>query len=359
MKLISAFCLVAISQILIISPAAAHHGNAAHFDVSKSLTVNGVVTDFAFTNPHTFIYFDALGSNGEPAEWRCETGSATQMRRAGWTQETLLPGQAIEIIGTPALREDNFCYITKLMVEGEEYAVDQAPPNSQKLDAEPTLEIAVDRSATLPNGQPNISGFWVNPHWGANRLAPYPPNGGYVATEAGQIAKNNFDDRYESPALFCKPHNIIRAWAQDAHVNQVSQTEDAVIILNGYMDFERTIHLNQSSHPDNIEPSTAGHSIGRWQGDTLVVDTIGFSAGSIFPRNDVMHSEQMHTIERFRFNPETSFLERSYSVEDPLYLAEVRQAIDYQAISSEPYEPFGCENHNGDNNIRPEDQSGG
>ncbi len=44
----------------------------------------------------------------------------------------------------------------------------------------------------------------------------------------------------------------------------------------GFMNIVRTIHLDMDSHPENITPSLAGHSIGKWEGDTLVVDTIGF-----------------------------------------------------------------------------------
>src|SRR5688500_20308671 len=58
------------------------------------------------------------------------------------------------------------------------------------------------------------------------------------------------------------------------------------------------LHMNMKAHPPNVKASRAGHSIGRWEGDTLVVDTVGFLPG--FITTPVRHSNQLHVVERFR-----------------------------------------------------------
>ena len=65
----------------------------------------------------------------------------------------------------------------------------------------------------------------------------------------------------------------------------------------------RTVHMDLDAHPDDIAPSRAGHSIGRWDGDTLVVDTVGFEPGSL--AGSVPHSSALHIVERFTLNPAT------------------------------------------------------
>ena len=91
------------------------------------------------------------------------------------------------------------------------------------------------------------------------------------------------------------------------------------------MDIVRTIHMNIDEHPNDITPSRAGHSIGRWEGDTLVVDTLGFSEGFLRAGGGGLakHSDRMHSVERFTYDAETQGLTRSYTAEDPLYFEGV------------------------------------
>ena len=76
-----------------------------------------------------------------------------------------------------------------------------------------------------------------------------------------------------------------------------------------------------SEHPAGLKPSRAGHSIGRWEGDVLVVDTIGFEPGILSADGRVPHSDRLHVIECFSLDPETRALRRTYVAQDPLYLA--------------------------------------
>ena len=61
----------------------------------------------------------------------------------------------------------------------------------------------------------------------------------------------------------------------------------------------RTVYMDGRSHPADLSPSYYGHSIGWWEGDTLVVDSTGFNEGFWLDRRGLPHTEQMHTVERF------------------------------------------------------------
>jgi hypothetical protein len=78
----------------------------------------------------------------------------------------------------------------------------------------------------------------------------------------------------------------------------------------------RTIYMDGRSHPSNLTPSNYGHSVGWWEGDTLVVDTVGYNEDFWLDRRGLPHTDQLHTIERFtRVNKNT--IEYKLTIDDP------------------------------------------
>lgn len=96
--------LLAMASFLLAgAPAFAHHGSAQSFDVSKTITLTGVVTNFAWINPHSHIYFDAKDPHGAILHWDCEMTSPGVLAGAGWSKHSLNPGDKITITVHPAL----------------------------------------------------------------------------------------------------------------------------------------------------------------------------------------------------------------------------------------------------------------
>jgi hypothetical protein len=153
--------------------------------------------------------------------------------------------------------------------------------------------------------------------------------------------------------LKCDIANIIFGWTHDENVNEVTQTPTTVTLKYGYMDFVRTIHLDATTHPAKLQPSRGGHSIGHWEGDTLVVDTVGLSSGVLIPMQGVMFSNQAHVVEHFTRDPTANTLTREYTLEDPLYLKSPVTGRDVMSASKEPYTPYECTELSGANNRRP------
>ena len=118
------------------------------------------------------------------------------------------------------------------------------------------------------------------------------------------------------------------------------------------MDFVRTIHMN-APHPKVIPPTTGGHSTGTWDGDVLVVDTVGFAPSVLIPIAGVMHSDQLHVVERFAVDPVAKRLTRDYRAEDPLYSKTPYVGSDVMLLSTEPAVPYNCVELSGKNNLRP------
>ena len=95
----------------------------------------------------------------------------------------------------------------------------------------------------------------------------------------------------------------------------VQGRKEVVMILASFNDV-RHIHLTDK-HSDNVKTSWYGESIGRYEGDTLVVDTIGLDDRTLVDRFGTPHTKQLHVIERFRLIEDGNVLEANVHVEDP------------------------------------------
>ena len=88
-------------MFLVCVPLWAHHG-ASVYESDKLTTLTGTVTDFKFMNPHSEIFFDVKDDKGNVQKWVAEAASVASLSRAGWTRNTLKPGDPVTIIGNIA-----------------------------------------------------------------------------------------------------------------------------------------------------------------------------------------------------------------------------------------------------------------
>ncbi|HTI40427.1 MAG TPA: DUF6152 family protein [Vicinamibacterales bacterium] len=96
-KLMFVFGLIAVLA-LGARPALAHHGGAA-FDQSKTQTLTGTVTRMDFVNPHVVVYMNVQNPDGTTTEWSGWLTAPNKLQRAGWTKNTLKPGDKVTLVG--------------------------------------------------------------------------------------------------------------------------------------------------------------------------------------------------------------------------------------------------------------------
>ena len=115
--------LISLGFLFILSARAfAHHGAAA-YDMSKSVTVTGMITDFQFVNPHVLISMDAKDPSGKVEKWQGELTSPNHLARAGWTKSTLKPGDQVTLTGGPAKSGTPTMWIRKITKDGQEVSL--------------------------------------------------------------------------------------------------------------------------------------------------------------------------------------------------------------------------------------------
>jgi hypothetical protein len=356
--------LVSLSCVRI---AAAHHGGGT-FDNRRQIELTGTLTRLELINPHSWIYFDVTGEDGKVRSYRCEMRAATVLRRSGWTKEMFRIGQRIAIQGSPDRNDPNSCYLNTIILE------DGRRADRYGQFTKPAVS-AGGRAARRPNGDPNIAGDWApeqlvmtDPRGRGGALVPlstveqYKPGEGRIAlpapergrggalrirgaelTEAGTNAVASFDmfAVKDNPRMRCETTSIIFDWTFDGPVNRITQNDKTIVLQYGQLGFTRTIHMDQARHPAGIKPSRSGHSIGRWEDDVLIVDTVGFTPGVLSP--PVPNSDTLHVVERFSLDPRTMTLTRSYAAEDPVYFTGQYTGSDTVQVADIPYGPDPCD----------------
>ena len=196
----------------------------------------------------------------------------------------------------------------------------------------------------LPAGTPDLSGYWMGaiaqflpPPEGPGPIQdikgnPWPNiNEPYEADTSNSILQPWVRERLEqqnvlettnrhvsTPQETCSPYGVPWVYTLSANV-QFLQHPDLVVILYQRGQQYRVIHMGEE-HPQDLEPDWYGHSVGHYEGDTLIVDTIGFNDKTWIDQFGTPHTDQLHVVERFRIvegpNGE-ELLQIHFTVEDP------------------------------------------
>jgi hypothetical protein len=117
--LLACVALVALGASV---PGAAHH-STANFDMTKTHTVTGTVTYFAFTNPHSYFDMDVTDKQGKVTHYKIFTVAKVVMTRNGWTVGDLKAGDKVTVMGNPDRKEPHYMYLQKVtFASGKEWS---------------------------------------------------------------------------------------------------------------------------------------------------------------------------------------------------------------------------------------------
>ena len=323
MNLAALYCVGGLAVVL-ASPAHAHHGVAPHYDDGKQVTIDGTVSEFRFINPHSFVYLRVVGADGKEAIWHCEMASRSVLARNGLTQESFAAGRHVRITGSQARQNPTGCALR------EAYFDDGSVLRSS------TLFGATPAVTALPAAQSeSIEGVWAMKRFAVSRYIG-------ALTDEGERLRAAFDPVTDDPAIYCDPASPVRFWVNVNEPFEIERQADAVVVDHQFMDSRRVIHLDRTSPPPGTPRSTMGYSIGRFDGDALIVETTNFTAATLEPRYGVMHSAELELTERIEVNDETHELEITWTIDDPIVFKEPHTQKELFVRTERAREPYDC-----------------
>ena len=207
-------------------------------------------------------------------------------------------------------------------------------------------------------GARGISGAWVP--MGAGRgnvdpkIAPPPATPQvlkqpyaktYEARRAADAEANKRGEAPATPAVLCLPYGMPRMMTVASYPIEILLTSGQVTIVTEAFSEVRRVYMDQPQLPiDEVPPGFYGHSVGKWEGDTLVIDTVGIKE-SVPSYNMLPHSDQMRITERMRLvTPDV--LHDQITIEDPVVLEKpFTYTLAFRRLPNYKMVEFVCENN--------------
>lgn len=310
--------------LMLIAPSAVAHHSGAMFDQSVTMILEGTVSEFNWANPHVYVFVETTDESGQTVEWELETDSTAIMTRDGWTRDTLTSGMRVSVRANPDRNtERSHARLISLVKEDGQLFSRRS-----------------SRRASTVRAQ-SIEGVWDAIR--NNDLMDFTVGTPNERGAAAQAAYSNED----YPAARCIPYSTPHLMALAPYRFEFSIEDDRVVINGEFFNVVRTIYTDGRSHPENGERLNQGHSIGHWEGETLVVDTTLFDDDPSGNMRGIPSGAEKHAIERFRLSDTGTQLIIDYVIEDPEFLSTPTigtSVYDYAADGE--MLPFGCDVEN-------------
>lgn len=331
--------VAAVAALAAASQSHAHHAISAKFDTSMRMDLAGIVTYVDWRNPHVHVFVNVTNGN-EVLNWAVELESPIALRDSGWRADTLSPGDAVSVAGFAA-------HDGTRQIWGE--SVIEVATGKQVLNlaiAPPAVADAPRPTPRWPDGTPRLgtagadSGYWGYPtktvlmRDGANvamnaagllddlddapRVAPFQP------WALGLYEHRQRRGLRDDPLfLNCKPPGGVRHFQSPYGVELIEDRERErifVLVGSGNRNY-RIIYLDGRAQlgqvrGDDDNPLYYGRSVGRWDGDTLVVSTTGFNEDFWFTNGGLPHTDRLSITERFS-RPNMDTLRYEVTIDDP------------------------------------------
>jgi len=159
----------------------------------------------------------------------------------------------------------------------------------------------------MPDGKPDLSGMWL-PAFPKDNGSPEP-----LPWAAALIKERQATQNKDIPSSRCLPLGIVMSTFLFPY--KLVQTPRLLVMLYEG-EFPRQIYLDGRAHPKDPNPSWLGHSIGHWEQDTLVVDTVGFNGKAWVGFGGLPSTEKLHVTERYH-RPDLGHLAYEITIDDP------------------------------------------
>ena len=323
--------------LLLVVPLSGHHEIAAKFDPTKAMTLRGVVTAVEWLNPHVHIYINVPGAGGA-TNWAVELPSVVDLRESGWRRDSVKPGDSVTVDGLVARDGSKQVWSRSMTLATGKQVFNLTTPKPAAAAARPTPR--------WPDGQPRLgpppgeTGYWGHPS--STMLIQA---GATVQADAEGLLRNANDVDKVAPlqpwarALYylrqreflkddpmyqgCLPPGGPRMYQIPYGVQFMEEKERRRIwvFMGGANHNWRHLYLDGREQKGQItgdadNPLFFGRSVGKWEGDTLVIDVKDFNERFWFSNGGLPHTDYLHLIERYS-RPDFNTLRYEVTIDDP------------------------------------------
>jgi len=295
---------LAIALFLITLPVVAHHSRTI-FDRERVVTIEGVVTEYEWANPHVTVFVETKTDSGDAVVWAFEGGATTFQRGRGWSSDMLAPGDHVIAEGNPLMTAGTTTADVISIRKAGVTVVDNG-----------VAAAALEGGEPAPIGADGLSGIWYVPQ-SPSRGQFGDPSSSWSLTPKGTEALETYDDRTMNPQNECGARTA--PWLMTWGVYSIEVSDRLISIRTEYDTVERTVHMDVTSH-DGAAITNQGHSIGRWEGDVLVVDTANFADNRSPYQNGIPSGARKHVVERYRLGEDGRRMAVEFFLEDPEYI---------------------------------------
>ena len=315
MKVHYRFQLLSLATVL-SAPVAAHH-STAQYDTTQEVSIEGTVLRYDFRNPHVYMTLQVTGANGETYEQEVEAGASSVLLPLGLTPDSVVAGERVTVQGNPSRRGARRSVLGRYLVN--------------ESGAELPLNLASRSIRAAANARAeSIEGTWFAPSSGFYGLMG--SRQAWQLTADAQTASESFNGTTEAAHASCVPVTAPTLMVYPV-TTVVDVLDDRVVMDVDWMSSRRVIYLDGREHPQNGERSLHGHSVGHWEGDTLVVDTQRFSDHREGLAFGIPSGARKRLIETFSLSANGRQLDYSVTMTDPDHLlapVEYQSSWDYR-----------------------------
>ena len=297
-------CATTVAVALATPVVLAHH-SAAAYDTQQQVTINGVVKSYRYANPHVLLMVEVKKDDGSVVTMDVEAGAASVLNGLGFTKDSLKVGDLVTISGNPNRKNPTS------MLGRDLYKKPDGTFVPLNISSKSVYEAKVNATAT------SIAGTWFSPMrsftgvMGAVNRAPM--------TDKGKAAREAVDPRLSSQKD-CIPVGEPTVMVYPV-ATSIDVQKDKVVMKTDWMETERTVYLDGRKHPAPTQTVLHGHSVGKWEGKALVIETTNFKEHASGLTTTLPSSTQKKVTERFELGEDGKTLKYSGTLEDPVYLA--------------------------------------
>jgi hypothetical protein len=334
----SGLCLAA-AVVLTSAPAAAHH-SYVEFNQQSTVEIEGTLVAALWQNPHSRLTV----SVADGTRWDIESSGVNGLRRVGAPLEIYEVGTKVKVAGWPSTRAASRLFGTNILSSGgEELILFRAPPRWG------AAAIGMVRNRPTPSASTS-SARTIFRSWGSAYARPGVPDDPDASpaalwrvplplTDAASRALAGFDSVKYNMGLGCAGKGVPEVMSVPSTTDFVDRGESILLRIEEF-DTVRTIHMNSREDPTAQPKTLLGYSVGRWEGDMLVVET--GSVGAQHLRPGVPLGPDASFLERFTLSADGSRLNYTIVMTDRYSLTEpVEQKRSWVAVN-EQVMPFNC-----------------